>query len=239
MNRNLKLSLAVIYLICFCSLLFWVFSNFEFKELTNYTYIKDRGQILIDYKNDHFIRFSIIFFVFSMAWILLLGFASPLAILFGFVYGKYAGTIISVVSITIGCTLLYIIGKIFLKKAIHAYLEKKIIKFKVLFNKNEFFYFLLFRFSGGGGIPFAIQNLLPLVFDMKIKNYFYSTFLGILPIIFILNSLGSGLESLVNQNKDISIVNFITTKEIYIPILGFFIILITSIYTKKKFFKNN
>ena len=239
MNRNLKLSLAIIYLICFCTLLYWVFSNFDFRELTNYSYIKDRGKILIDYKNDHFIKFSIIFFTFSVAWILLLGFASPLAILFGFVYGKFLGTIISAISITIGCTLLYIFAKIFFKKFIHNYLEKKILKFKSLFNKNEFFYYLIFRFSGGGGIPFAIQNLLPLVFDMKIKNYFNSTLLGILPIIFILNSLGSGLESLVSQNKEISLLNFISTKEIYIPILGFFIILMISIYTKKKFFKKD
>ena len=74
---------------------------------------------------------------------------------------------------------------------------------------------------------------------MKIKNYFNSTLLGILPIIFILNSLGSGLESLVSQNKEISLLNFISTKEIYIPILGFFIILMISIYTKKKFFKKD
>ena len=28
--------------------------------------------------------------------------------------------------------------------------------------------------AGGGGIPFAIQNLLPVIFNMKVKNYFFS-----------------------------------------------------------------
>ena len=40
------------------------------------------------------------------------------------------------------------------------------------FNKNELVYFMIFRFAGGGGIPFGIQNVLPIVFDLKVKNYF-------------------------------------------------------------------
>ena len=33
----------------------------------------------------------------------------------------------------------------------------------------KFVYFMIFRFAGGGGTPFAIQNLLPVLFNVKIQ----------------------------------------------------------------------
>ena len=102
----------------------------------------------------------------------MLGFASPLALVSGFIFGKYFGTLISVLSFTVGCTLLYILARLYFRDLVIKYLSKKIHKFKTLFNKNELLYFMLFRFAGGGGIPFAIQNLIPVIFDMKKKNYF-------------------------------------------------------------------
>ena len=72
------------------------------------------------------------------------------------------------------------------------------------FQKNEFLYYLIFRLSGGAGIPFVLQNSLPLLFDMKVKNYFYSSLLGLVPGLFILNSLGSGIEKLIQVNKNLT-----------------------------------
>ena len=66
-------------------------------------------------------------------------------------------------------------------------------------SKKIIIYFLLFRFFGGGGIPFGIQNILPVIFDMKIKNYLYSTFLGLIPSVFIINSLGEGMEKIIEK----------------------------------------
>ena len=58
---------------------------------------------------------------------------------------------------------------------------------------------LIYRFVGG--IPFFIQNILPCLFDVKIKNYFFATFFGMLPQIFIGVSLGSGIEKIIKQLK--------------------------------------
>ena len=44
--------------------------------------------------------------------------------------------------------------------------------------------------AGGGGIPFAIQNILPVIFDMKVKNYIFATLLGLVPTTFISVALG-------------------------------------------------
>ncbi len=166
-----------------------------------------------------------------------MGFATPLALVSGFLFGKVFGTLISVFGFTIGCTILYIFANQYFKELILEKLSKKITKFKEIFNKNEFFYFMIFRFAGGGGTPFAIQNLLPVLFNMKIKNYFFSTLIGLFPMVFILNAIGSGIEKIIENDIDPSFLTIIQNKEIYFPILGFFIILIVSFLLRKIYFK--
>ena len=98
---------------------------------------------------------------------------------------------------------------------------------------------MLFRFVGGGGIPFGIQNILPVIFNMKIKNYFYATFLGLIPTTFIISSIGSGIENIIDNNQNPSIFEAILNPEINIPLISFLGILIISYFIKKKIFKGN
>tara|TARA_B100001250_G_scaffold161336_1_gene138573 strand:- start:5696 stop:6421 length:726 start_codon:yes stop_codon:yes gene_type:complete len=238
MNRNLKLIFGIIYILCLGILLFILFSYLDLKDLTSYSYLKSQSEILTGLKDKKLILFIILFFLFSVIWILLLGFASPIAILSGFIFGPWLGTVVSVLSFTAGCTLLYIIAKIFFEEIIVQNLEKRIEKFKNFFNKNELFYFMMFRFTGGFGIPFAIQNLIPVLFNMKVKNYFYATLFGLVPTIFIINSLGSGIEKYIDDNDTLKIADVILEPSIYWPLIGFIIILIISFFAKQKFFRN-
>ena len=94
-----------------------------------------------------------------------------------------------------------------------------------------------FRFIGGGGTPYAIQNVLPILFNMSIKNYVIATFVGSMPSMFVTVSLGSGIENVIDQNATLSIVTVLLSPEIYIPIIAFFIILIVAFLIKKLYFK--
>jgi uncharacterized membrane protein YdjX (TVP38/TMEM64 family) len=193
--------------------------------------------LFLDLKNNHLITFIILFFVFSSLWVFLLGFGSPIALVSGFIFGHWLGTIVSVAAFTFGSGLLYLLAKYYFTDFIKKYLSNKIEKYKNLFNKNELMYFFIFRFVGGAGIPFPIQNVLPVVFDMKIKNYIYATFFGLAPTTFILNSLGSGINNLIEGNQEINYINVISNPGIYLPIISFIIILVISYFVKKKFFK--
>jgi len=215
--------------------MFVIFSNLDFKDLSDINFFKNNQQLLNNFKLENIFLTLVLFSIFSIIWIILLGFGSPLALFAGFVFGKWLGTLISVVSFSIGATLLYYLANSFFKDFIKNKFSKKIKKFINFFNKNDFIYFMLFRFTGGG-MPFAVQNILPVIFNMGIKKYFFSTLLGLVPGIFIITSLGAGVGSFINKNDSIVWSELIKDPEIYFPILVFIIILILAAAINKFFF---
>ena len=115
-------------------------------------------------------------------------------------------------------------------------LEKKFNKYIQLFQKNEFFYFFIYRFIGGLGVPFGLQNLIPILFGMKKINYFFASLLGFIPGFFIINTIGAGLNLYISLADNFSIIDLVFTPEIYLPIIMFSVLMIISFILKKKFF---
>ena len=235
---KLKLTLGITYLALISIGLYFLFSFVDIKDLTSYEFIRLNKDIILKYKNENFLLLTTIFFVFCIIWVLLLGFAMPLLVFAGFVFGKWWGILIVLTSTTIGATLLYVLVGYFFREIIEEKLAPKFSKLREFFKKNDIIYFTSYRFIGGGGTPYAIQNVLPILFDMPLKNYVIATFIGSMPSMFVTVALGSGIESVIDQNAKLSISSVLLSPEIYIPIIGFFIILIIAFFIKKKYFKN-
>ena len=238
-SSSLKLIIGITYLAIISIGLYFLFSAVDIRDLTDYEFIKSNKDIILKYKNENFLFLGITFFVFCIIWVLLLGFASPLLIFSGFVFGKWWGILIVLTSTTLGASLLYLLVGFFFRQTIKEKLAPKFSKLKELFVKNDLLYFMIFRFVGGGGAPYPIQNVLPILFDMSLKNYFIATFLGSLPAMFVTVALGSGIEKIIDKDIEPNILNVISSPEIYLPIIGFFIILILTFLFKKLFFKKN
>ena len=108
--------------------------------------------------------------------------------------------------------------------------------------------FQLFNQTGGGwpltmfldenGVPFGLQNLIPILFGMGKMNYFLSSFFGFIPSFFIFNTIGAGLNSYIEQSENFKMLDFILTPEIYSPILMFACLMIISLIIKKYFFND-
>ena len=109
----------------------------------------------------------------------------------------------------------------FFKDLVYRLLEKRIASYIYLFKKNEFNYFFIFRLAGGLGIPFGLQNVLPVIFNIKKFNYFFASVLGFVPVFFIWNTIGAGLNEYIKLADEFSILNLLFNKEIYIPIFFF------------------
>ena len=235
---NLKLIIGVIYLSVISIGLYFLFSVIDIKDLTSYEFIKSNKDIILKYRKENFFNLTIVFFIFSVVWVLLLGFAMPLLIFSGFVFGKWWGIFIVLTATTIGATLLYVLVGYFFREVIEEKLAPKFSTLREHFIKNELIYFLSYRFVGGGGTPYAIQNILPVLFNMSIKNYVIATFVGSMPSMFVTVALGSGIESVIDQNEELSVLNVLSSPEIHMPIFGFIIILIFVFLIKKFYFKN-
>ena len=236
-SLNLKLILGITYLVIISFGLYFLFSVVDIKNLMSYDFIKLNKDIILKYKNENFLFLTIIFFIFSIVWVLLLGFAMPLLIFSGFVFGKWWGILIVLTSTTIGATLLYMLVGFFFREAIKEKLAPKFSKLKEFFIKNDILYFMSFRFIGGGGSPYVVQNVLPILFDMSVKNYVIATFVGSMPSMFVIVALGSGIEKVIDQNVELSVSTVLFSPEIYIPIIAFFIILFIAFVIRKFYFK--
>ena len=237
-SLNLKLFLGITYLGIISIGLYFLFSVVDLKDLMSYEFIRSNKDIILKYKTENFLFLTFVFFIFCIIWLLLLGFAMPLLIFAGFVFGKWWGITSVLVSTTAGATLIYILDGFFFRDMIEKKLAPKFSKLREFFNKNDIIYFMSYRFVGGGGTPYAIQNILPILFNMPIKNYVVATFVGSMPSMFVTVALGSGIENIIDQNEKLSILNVVVSPEIYLPIVGFFVLLISAFFIKKFYFKS-
>ena len=236
-SLNPKLILGITYLVIISTGLYFLFSVVDLKDLLSYEFIKSNKDIILKYKSENYLFLATVFFVFSIIWVLLLGFVTPLLVFSGFVFGKWWGILIVLTSTTIGATLLYSLVGFFFRDFIKQKLASKFSKLKEFYIKNDILYFMSFRFIGGGGSPYAVQNVLPILFDMSIKNYVIATFIGSAPSMFVTVALGSGIETIIDQNTTLSISTVLFSPEIYVPIIVLFIILIIAFLIRKFYFK--
>jgi uncharacterized membrane protein YdjX (TVP38/TMEM64 family) len=235
-TKKIKITLGFFYLILVSSFLYFFLSKFTLEELTSYEFIKNNRNYFFELKQTNLFLISIMFLLFTIIWVVMAGFGLPIALLGGFIFGKWLGIFILIIGMSIGATILYMLSNYFFKEAIK---EKFLDKFKNLemkFKKSEFIYLLLFRLIGG--IPFAIANVLPCIFNVRVSNFFWATLIGITPPLFLVVSIGSGLEKIIEQNLEApKIMDLIYSPDIYIPILAFAVLIIITIVAKKIFYK--
>ena len=237
-TKKIKLFIGISYLTLIIIFLFLFFSKFSLQEITSYDFIRDNRLYFLELKNSNFFLLSSIFLFFTILWVFpFLGFGSPVALLGGFILGKWFGTLIVVLGMSIGATFLYIFGNYFLKNIIRDKFLNKFKKLEIKFKSSEFFYLLIYRFIGG--IPWQLSCLLPTLFDVKRSNFFFATFIGIIPQVFLVVSIGDGLEKIIEENTEVpKLTDIIFYKDIYMPILAFFSLVLITIFLRRLFYKN-
>ena len=237
-TKKIKLFIGISYLTLIIIFLFLFFSKFSLQEITSYDFIRDNRLYFLELKNSNFFLLSSIFLFFTILWVFpFLGFGSPVALLGGFILGKWFGTLIVVLGMSIGATFLYIFGNYFLKNIIRDKFLNKFKKLEIKFKSSEFFYLLIYRFIGG--IPWQLSCLLPTLFDVKRSNFFFATFIGIIPQIFLVVSIGDGLEKIIEENTEVpKLTDIIFYTDIYMPILAFFSLVLITIFLRRLFYKN-
>ncbi|MFL2886918.1 MAG: TVP38/TMEM64 family protein [Candidatus Pelagibacter sp.] len=236
-EKKIKFFLGSSYVLIILTFLWVFFDNFSLSEISSYQFIKNNSEYFISLKNKNFFLTSVVFFIFTITWVLLLGFGSPILLLSGFIFGKWFGSIYAILSLSIGAALLYSFANYFLKDFIEEKFSKKFSNLNHKFKKNEFLFFLIYRFVGG--IPFFISNILPTIFNVKLKNFFFGSIIGMFPQVFVGVSLGSGLNEIIQKNVEApSLIQLLFSSEIYIPVAAFVFLIVIGLIVKKYFYSN-
>jgi len=170
-------------------------------DITFDDFISNRDQILMF--RDSNLTFSVIIFMFI--YISAVTFSIPgatvLSVTGGFIFGLELGLILNVVSATIGATFLFLavrlgFGNLFGK------FEKGSVKFSDLIEQlkvNEINLLLLLRLIPV--VPFFVANILPAIANVSLKNFFWTTFLGIIPGGFVFTLIGANAGNFFDQGE--------------------------------------
>ena len=197
--KKIKIYIGLFYLTIVGIFLYYLFSKFSLEQLSSYEFIKDNVEHLSKIKTKNIFLLCLLFLLFTILWVFpFLGFGSPVALLAGFILGKWLGTLIVVVGLSVGASFLYVFANFFLKDIVREKFLNKFQNLEIKFKNSEFIYLLIYRFIGG--IPWQLSCILPTLFNVRVTNFFLATLIGIVPQIFLVVSIGNGLETIIRQN---------------------------------------
>ena len=160
--------------------------------------INQHGQIKNIISEQPILSFTTTIFIVAFL-VSIMGPITPICILAGFYFGFYEGLIILIIGETLGAIIVFLYGRYLFKEYFLKLLGERFGKFKDGFNKNAISYLMFIRVVGG--TPFGVQNLLPAILDMKLRDYFIATIFGVIPWAYILVSLGNGLSNIVEAEQ--------------------------------------
>ena len=93
-SKKVKITLGLFYLIVVSSFLYFFLSKFTLEELTSYEFIKNNRDYFFELKQTNLFLISLIFLISTIIWVVMAGFGLPVALLAGFIFGKWLGTFI-------------------------------------------------------------------------------------------------------------------------------------------------
>ena len=148
--------------------------------------------LFLDYVNIKPALSAIIFvFSYAAAVTLSLPVAILLTLLGGFLFGPWLGTSYVVMGATTGATVIFLIAR----SALGAVLREKAgglyKKVEADMQENAVGYMLFMRLVPL--FPFFLVNIVPALFNVKLRTYIWTTFLGIIPGTFVYVNLGTAL----------------------------------------------
>ena len=171
------------------------------KAITFDDFISNRDQILA-FRDSNLIVSVIIF---MLMYISVVTFSIPgatiLSVTGGFIFGLEVGLILNILSATIGATFLFLAVRLGFGNLLATF-DKGSAKFSDLIEQlkiNEINILLLLRLIPV--VPFFVANILPAIAGVSLKNFFWTTFLGIIPGGFVFTLIGANAGDFFDRGE--------------------------------------
>lgn len=188
-------------------------------------------QVMIDqYMQEHYLLFIL---GYCMAYITIVGLSIPgasfMTLLGGILLGQWVGTMVVVISATIGASVIFISAKMASSNLIKQQAGPWIKKMQEGFEEDGFFYLLTIRLIPL--FPFFIVNLASALFQISLRQFALATFFGIIPGTFVYVSIGVALREVIHQS-DLSLKIALEPK-VLMALFGFAILSLLPVIYKR------
>ncbi len=191
------------------ALVLGLFFAFDLGRFLSFETLAEYRASLLSWVNGHAILAPV---AYLLLYIAVVAFSLPGGLVMtvngGFLFGFVAGGIYAVTGATLGATALFLIAKTSVGDYLLAKAGGRIQKMQQGFAENALSYLFVLRLIPI--FPFFLVNLAPAFLGVSLRIYLIATFFGIMPATFIFALAGSGLGSVLDQGKDITVSGIFT-----------------------------
>ncbi len=194
--------------------------------------LRDNREVLAGFVEGNF-ALSIVGFIALYAVLVGISFpgASILSLFGGFLFGTFVGASAIVVGATIGATLIFLAARYAVGDSLRAKAGPYMAKFEDGLKQNELSYMFILRLVPA--FPFFIVNIVPALFDVKMRNYIIATFFGIIPGSLVYASVGAGVGTVFEQGGEVNLSGLMLQPKVILPIVGLIALSLLPIAYKK------
>jgi uncharacterized membrane protein YdjX (TVP38/TMEM64 family) len=191
------------------ALVLGLFFAFDLGRFLSFETLAEYRASLLGWVNGHAILAPV---AYLLLYIAVVAFSLPgglvMTVSGGFLFGFVAGGIYAVTGATLGATALFLIAKTSVGDYLLAKAGGRIQKMQQGFAENALSYLFVLRLIPI--FPFFLVNLASAFLGVPLRIYLIATFFGIMPATFIFALAGSGLGSVLDQGKDITVSGIFT-----------------------------
>ncbi len=165
--------------------------------------LREHRDLLLEYTRRHY---GLMLAAAIGVYTLVVAFSIPAAVVLtltnGFLFGRWVGTVATVISGTLGATLVFLAARYLFADAVHRRLGERGHRIMEGFRRNAFNYLLFLRLVPI--FPFWLVNLAPAFTAMPLRTYVIATAIGVVPGSFVFANLGESLGRIETLNDLLS-----------------------------------
>ncbi|NOR70045.1 MAG: TVP38/TMEM64 family protein [Methylomarinum sp.] len=203
-NKLTQQQTKLLVFLLLCSI-FAIFFLLDGQQWLNLETLKQNRNALLNYAEQHylFLYLACGLLYIAMTALSLHG-GTILSLALGLLFGRWMGTLLIVISATIGATLVFLLARYLIADWARERLQEnnQAIKLMDSFQVDAFNYLLFLRLVPL--FPFWLVNLVPAFTPVSSQTYIMTTLLGIIPGSFVFANLGQSLGQIENTGQLLS-----------------------------------
>ena len=203
-NKLTQQQTKLLVFLLLCSI-FAIFFLLDGQQWLNLETLKQNRNALLNYAEQHYL---FLYLACGLLYIAMTALSLPggtiLSLALGLLFGRWMGTLLIVISATIGATLVFLLARYLIADWARERLQenKQAVKLMDSFQVDAFNYLLFLRLVPL--FPFWLVNLVPAFTPVSSQTYIMTTLLGIIPGSFVFANLGQSLGQIENTGQLLS-----------------------------------